>query len=382
MIRSYGYIYDAATLTRTATYDTATWYSDSNITAFPLSDSIDLDTNSFIDYGVTQNTHNFVANVVSNAGAALRSYTIDSAAYGAYSFVRSDAQLLANGHVAFLYERSNGDVVLTDLNPATGAVSTPTEVKTLGTGQAWTMRMVTLSNGDMMLDIDSSLYRYDANFNLLATMGKPESTAILAECTKIAALADGGYVVEFAAHPTVQQNSGGNYTSYGIYLQAYDKFNNKNGAEILLRASGNDPYDAYYGNDVGLTGLNAGGVVATYATGAYGREVSMKVFNATSEPMVIKQSGGSNDCANQLSVQLQDVLEMAGENVFNAGNTTLVSGAALGDALDTVHMGSDWTVSGSVVQSAGHTFAVYTSTSGAAQLLIEQAIVNAHHVVM
>jgi hypothetical protein len=191
----------------------------------------------------------------------------------------------------------------------------------------------------------------------------------------------------------VQQNSGGSYTSYGIYLQVYDKFNNKNGAEILLRASSNDPNDVYYGNDVGLTALNAGGFVATYATGYYGREVSMKVFNATSDPMVIKQSGGSNDCANQLSVQLQDVLEMAGENVFNAGNTTLVSGAALGastgkqlaalgDALDTVHMGSDWTDSGSVVQSAGHTFAVYNSTSGAAQLLIEQAIVNAHHVVM
>jgi RTX calcium-binding nonapeptide repeat (4 copies)/FG-GAP-like repeat/FG-GAP repeat len=100
----------------------------------------------------------------------------------------------------------------------------------------------------------------------------------------------------------------------------------------------------------------------------------------------------SDTAANTLSLQLKDVIDMSGMNVFNSGNTSAVGGTALaasiakhqvavyGDALDTVSIGAGWTNTATVVGYAGHNLVVYNSNTSAAQMFIEQTIVNASHV--
>jgi hypothetical protein len=69
-------------------------------------------------------------------------------------------------------------------------------------------------------------------------------------------------------------------------------------------------------------------------------------------------------------------------NLFSTDTTTAKQLAVLGDAKDTVNIGAGWTNSGTVVSYAGHDLVVYNSSTGAAQLLIEQAMVTANHVVI
>ena len=98
----------------------------------------------------------------------------------------------------------------------------------------------------------------------------------------------------------------------------------------------------------------------------------------------------SDSAANALTLSLQDVLDLSGGNLFNSG-TTSSSGtsatsakqlAVLGDAQDTLHIGTGWTNSGTLVNYNGHDLVVYNSNTSAAQLLVEQAMVNANHVVI
>jgi DNA-binding transcriptional regulator of glucitol operon len=91
---------------------------------------------------------------------------------------------------------------------------------------------------------------------------------------------------------------------------------------------------------------------------------------------------------------LSDVLDMSGMNLFNSGNTALVSGTALaasvakhqvaiyGDALDTLNLGpaNGWSNSGNVVSYNGHNLVVYNNTNTTVQLLIDQAMVDAGRV--
>lgn len=102
----------------------------------------------------------------------------------------------------------------------------------------------------------------------------------------------------------------------------------------------------------------------------------------------------TDTAANALTLELKDVIDMAGMNLLNSSTTTAVSGPALasvvakhqvavfGDAQDTLHIGTGWTNSGTVVSYNGHDLAVYDNSNGAAQLLIEQAMVNANRVVI
>jgi hypothetical protein len=98
----------------------------------------------------------------------------------------------------------------------------------------------------------------------------------------------------------------------------------------------------------------------------------------------------SDSAANALTLSLQDVLDLSGGNLFNSGtsNSTSTSAtsakqlAVLGDAQDTLHIGIGWTNSGTVVNYNGHDLVVYNSYTSAVQLLIEQAMVNANHVVI
>ncbi len=98
----------------------------------------------------------------------------------------------------------------------------------------------------------------------------------------------------------------------------------------------------------------------------------------------------SDSAANALTLSLQDVLDLSGGNLFNSGSSNSASNSAtsakqlavLGDAQDTLHIGTGWTNSGTVVHYAGHDLVVYNSNTSAVQLLIEQAMVNANQVVI
>jgi hypothetical protein len=92
----------------------------------------------------------------------------------------------------------------------------------------------------------------------------------------------------------------------------------------------------------------------------------------------------SDSAANALTLSLQDVLDLSGGNLFSTSNsaTTAKQLAVLGGAQDTVQIGTGWTNSGTGVNYAGHDLVVYNSNTSAVQLLIDQAMVNANHVVI
>jgi hypothetical protein len=84
----------------------------------------------------------------------------------------------------------------------------------------------------------------------------------------------------------------------------------------------------------------------------------------------------SDVAANLVTLTLQDVLAAP-------VNGTQHQLTVMGDANDSVQINlPDWTDSGTTVTQAGHTYEVYTAANGAAaQLLIDQAMLNAHHVI-
>lgn len=100
---------------------------------------------------------------------------------------------------------------------------------------------------------------------------------------------------------------------------------------------------------------------------------------------------GTDTAANTVKLTMKDVIDMSGENLFNSTNTTAVSGTGIGTsvakhqvmitgtALDTANIAlASWTNSNTVVAFEGHNYVVYNANSSvAAQLLIDQAIVNA-----
>jgi hypothetical protein len=96
-----------------------------------------------------------------------------------------------------------------------------------------------------------------------------------------------------------------------------------------------------------------------------------------------------------LRVTLQDVLAQPALNLFNAHNTTAVSGAGLngteakhqlmvrGDANDFAqvsNLSTDWAPTHTVVACEGHQYSMYNAKTGDAQLLIDLRMVNASHV--
>ncbi len=104
----------------------------------------------------------------------------------------------------------------------------------------------------------------------------------------------------------------------------------------------------------------------------------------------------SDGAANVLQLSLQDVLGQGTQNLFNALNTTAISGTGLaaneaqhqllvrGDANDFVKLdklSTDWTATDTVVAVNGHNFCVYKANHTHAQLLIDQLMVqNPSHV--
>jgi hypothetical protein len=126
--------------------------------------------------------------------------------------------------------------------------------------------------------------------------------------------------------------------------------------------------------------------------GAMGLEENSRIESVESIDMA------TDAAANTTTIRLNDVIDMSGMNLFNSGTSglSLVSGTSLGilvqkhqvmitgNANDSVNMNlaSDWSNSGTVVSYNSFNYVVYNANNNvAAQLLIDQAIVNAGQVI-
>ena len=148
--------------------------------------------------------------------------------------------------------------------------------------------------------------------------------------------------------------------------------------------------------DVGFEYISLGYSMGTDSAGlgilklADGAALSLAQVGKQSSHAVAVVDLLSDSAANALTLSLQDVLDLSGGNLFNSGTTSSSSTSAtsakqlavLGDAQDTLHIGTGWTNSGTLVNYNGHDLVVYNSNTSAAQLLIEQTMVNANHVVI
>ena len=87
--------------------------------------------------------------------------------------------------------------------------------------------------------------------------------------------------------------------------------------------------------------------------------------------------------ANRLSIELKDVIDMAGMNLFqvNGQNVAKHQVAIYGNSNDSVDIDlANWIGSTDTVRHAGHTLVVYNHNTAQAQLLIDQALVISNQV--
>ena len=87
----------------------------------------------------------------------------------------------------------------------------------------------------------------------------------------------------------------------------------------------------------------------------------------------------SDAAANRLTLELRDVIDMAGMNLFqvNGQNVAKHQVAVYGNSNDSVDIDlASWTKSSDTVSHAGHTLVVYNHNTAQAQLLIEQAMAD------
>jgi FG-GAP repeat len=188
------------------------------------------------------------------------------------------------------------------------------------------------------------------------------------------------------------------------------------GADVLYGGRGNDSFVLKSAMVTALSqGFNAttqtlarvsGGTGIDTLRLADGVTLDLTAIANTGYGLDVNGSGGSriqsievidmktDTAANTTHLRLSDVLDMSGMNLFNSGNTALVSGTALaasvakhqvaiyGDALDTLNLGpaNGWSNSGNVVSYNGHNLVVYNNTNTTVQLLIDQAMVDAGRV--
>jgi hypothetical protein len=156
-------------------------------------------------------------------------------------------------------------------------------------------------------------------------------------------------------------------------------------------------FKAFVNGGVGFDTLRLSGganldLTAISNVGAMGLEENSRIESIERIDMA------TDAAANTTTIRLNDVIDMSGMNLFNSGTPglSLVSGTNLaslvqkhqvmitGGANDAVNLNlaSDWSSSGTVVSYNNHNYVVYNATNNvAAQLLIDQLIVNAGQVI-
>lgn len=221
----------------------------------------------------------------------------------------------------------------------------------------------------------------------------------------------------------VQFSSGSN-VAVGVGSSADELIVGTSGNDVLVGGGGIDRFSAGSGNDtivlmssdainlanntaasfkafvnggVGFDTLRLSGganldLTAISNVGAMGLEENSRIESIERIDMA------TDSAANTTTIRINDVIDMSGMNFFNSGTPglSLVSGTSLaslvqkhqvmitGGANDAVNMNlaSDWSSSGTVVSYNNHNYVVYNATNNvAAQLLIDQLIVNAGQVI-
>ncbi|CAD5371029.1 hypothetical protein RA210_U140033 [Rubrivivax sp. A210] len=184
-----------------------------------------------------------------------------------------------------------------------------------------------------------------------------------------------------------------------------DTLTGNGGADVMYAGAGNDVFVLNADNISKLFAGVTDGQLARVAGGT-GLDTLQVTGGATLDLTGITNLGGgtpggfsriesiekidlaTDTAANTLTIRAKDVIDMSGMNLFN------VDGAATadrfhqlmikGDAGDTVNIGSGWTATGITYTDAAdsnHTYKVYQDTAAHAQLLIDDAIVTASHVI-
>ena len=254
-------------------------------------------------------------------------------------------------------------------------------------------------NGDGFADLIVGASKADSKGTLKAT----GSTYVIFGGTQLGAIAD---FMGDASDNTLSGVTTTNASEFFVGGLGHDTIIGNGGADLMYGGAGNDIFVINASNITALqSAYNAGGNTDKLSRidGGGGLD-TLQLANASNLDLtqVANQGGGTVDkqsrlesieiidmatstAANTLTLSVVDVNDLGQFNLFNAGNTVLVSGTDLATAVnqhqllvkagtaDTVKLiGSDaYADSGTVVTYDSANYKVYTSTSKNSQVLID-----------
>lgn len=220
-----------------------------------------------------------------------------------------------------------------------------------------------------------------------------------------------GAIVDYVGTTAADTQTGTTASEYFAAGDGNDTLIGNGGADVMMGGKGNDIFVLNATNVTSLQskfGLGGNTTLLSTIDGGTGLDMIQLAGGANLDLTLVSNVGGAtpdgtsritsieridlatDTAANTVKLALKDVIDMAGDNLFNSTNTTAVSGTGIGasvakhqvmitgTALDTANITlASWTISNTIVAFEGHNYVVYNANSSvAAQLLIDQAIVN------